>query len=53
MMAANLFLDIALWAWVYRRVGAIPDLEANLYFRPLRLRLSDTAISRLQDAGNY
>jgi hypothetical protein len=32
MMAADLFLDIVLWAWVYRRVSAIQDLEARLYF---------------------
>jgi voltage-gated potassium channel Kch len=32
MTAATLFLDIALWAWVYRHVGAIHSLEASLYF---------------------
>ena len=30
--AATLLLDIILWAWLYRRVGAIPGLEASLYF---------------------
>jgi voltage-gated potassium channel Kch len=30
--AATLFLDILLWAWVYRHVGAIHGLEASLYF---------------------
>jgi hypothetical protein len=32
MTAATLFLDILLWAWVYRYVGAIQSLEASLYF---------------------
>lgn len=32
MTAATLFLDILLWAWVYRHVGAIHGLEASLYF---------------------
>lgn len=32
LTAATLFLDIVLWAWVYRFVGAIHDLEASLYF---------------------
>jgi hypothetical protein len=31
LTAATLFLDIVLWAWVYRFVGAIHDL-ASLYF---------------------
>ena len=30
--AATLFLEILLWAWVYRYVGAIQGLEASLYF---------------------
>lgn len=30
--AATLLLDIILWAWLYRRVGAIHGLEASLYF---------------------
>ena len=30
--AATLLLDIALWAWVYRHVGAIHDFETSLYF---------------------
>ena len=32
LTAATLFLDILLWAWVYRFVGAINGLEASLYF---------------------
>lgn len=32
LTAATLFLEILLWAWVYRHVGAIQDLEASLYF---------------------
>lgn len=32
LMAATLLLDIVLWAWLYRQVGAIPGLEASLYF---------------------
>ena len=32
LTAATLFLDILLWAWVYRFVGAIQGLEASLYF---------------------
>lgn len=32
MTAATLFLEILLWAWVYRHVGAIQGLEASLYF---------------------
>ncbi len=32
MTAATLFLEILLWAWVYRHVGAIHGLEASLYF---------------------
>lgn len=32
LTAATLFLDIALWAWVYRQVGAINGREASLYF---------------------
>ena len=32
MTAATLLLDIVLWAWVYRHVGAIHGLEASLYF---------------------
>jgi hypothetical protein len=32
LTTANLFLDILLWAWVYRHVGAIHGLEASLYF---------------------
>jgi hypothetical protein len=32
MTAATLFLEILLWAWVYRYVGAIQGLEASLYF---------------------
>lgn len=32
LTAATLFLDILLWAWVYRYVGAIHSLEASLYF---------------------
>ncbi|MCP9803196.1 hypothetical protein KBY75_06395 [Cyanobium sp. T1G-Tous] len=32
MTAATLFLEIILWAWVYRHVGAIHGLEASLYF---------------------
>lgn len=32
LTAATLFLDILLWAWVYRFVGAIHGLEASLYF---------------------
>ena len=27
-----MFLDILVWAWVYRFVGAINGLEASLYF---------------------
>ena len=30
--AATLLLDIVLWAWVYRHVGAIHGLESSLYF---------------------
>ena len=30
--AATLLLDIILWAWVYRHVGAIHDFETSLYF---------------------
>lgn len=30
--AATLFVDILLWAWVYRHVGAIHGLEDSLYF---------------------
>ncbi|MEB3275943.1 MAG: potassium channel family protein [Cyanobacteriota bacterium] len=30
--AATLLLDIVLWAWVYRHVGAIHDFETSLYF---------------------
>lgn len=30
--AATLLLDIVLWAWVYRHVGALHDLETSLYF---------------------
>jgi hypothetical protein len=29
---SHMFLDILLWAWVYRYVGAIQSLEASLYF---------------------
>jgi len=29
---ATLLLDIVLWAWVYRHVGAIHDFETSLYF---------------------
>ena len=32
MTAATLFLEILLWAWVYRHVGAIHDLEESIYF---------------------
>ncbi len=32
LTAATLFLEILLWAWVYRHVGAIQDLETSLYF---------------------
>ncbi|NBO15972.1 MAG: two pore domain potassium channel family protein [Betaproteobacteria bacterium] len=32
MTAGTLFLEILLWAWVYRHVGAIHDLEESLYF---------------------
>jgi hypothetical protein len=32
MTAATLLLDIVLWAWVYRHVGAIDGLELSLYF---------------------
>jgi hypothetical protein len=32
LTAATLLLEIFLWAWVYRRVGAIHGLEASLYF---------------------
>ena len=32
MTAATLLLDIVLWAWVYRHVGAIHGLEESLYF---------------------
>lgn len=32
LMAATLFLEILLWAWVYRHVGAIQNLETSLYF---------------------
>jgi hypothetical protein len=32
LTAGSLFLEILLWAWVYRHVGAIQGLEASLYF---------------------
>ncbi len=32
MTAGTLFLEILLWAWVYRHVGAIHGLEASVYF---------------------
>jgi len=32
LTAATLLLEIVLWAWVYRHVGAIDGLEASLYF---------------------
>lgn len=32
LTAGTLFLDILLWAWVYRQVGAVHGLEASLYF---------------------
>jgi hypothetical protein len=32
MTAATLLLDIVLWAWIYRHVGAIQGLEESLYF---------------------
>jgi len=32
LMAATLFLEILLWAWVYHHVGAIQSLETSLYF---------------------
>ncbi len=32
MTAATLFLEILLWAWVYRHVGAIHGLEESIYF---------------------
>jgi hypothetical protein len=32
MTAGTLFLEIFLWAWVYRHVGAIHGLEESLYF---------------------
>jgi hypothetical protein len=32
MTAATLLLDIVLWAWAYRHVGAIHGLEESLYF---------------------
>ena len=32
LTAATMFLDIILWAWVYRQVGAVHGLEASLYF---------------------
>ncbi len=32
LTAATLLLEIILWAWVYRHVGAIDGLEASLYF---------------------
>ena len=32
MTAGTLFLEILLWAWVYRHVGAIHSLEESLYF---------------------
>ena len=32
MTAGTLFLEIILWAWVYRHVGAIHGLEESLYF---------------------
>ena len=32
MTAATLFLEILLWAWVYRHVGAIHSLEESIYF---------------------
>jgi hypothetical protein len=32
MTAATLLLDILLWAWVYRHVGAIQSLKESLYF---------------------
>jgi hypothetical protein len=30
--AATLFVDILLWAWVYRHIGAIQGLEDSFYF---------------------
>jgi voltage-gated potassium channel Kch len=32
LTAATLLLEIFVWAWVYRHVGAIHGLEASLYF---------------------
>lgn len=32
LTAASLLLDIVLWAWVYRHVGAIRGLTESLYF---------------------
>jgi hypothetical protein len=32
MTAATLFLEILLWGWVYRHVGAIHGLEESIYF---------------------
>ncbi len=32
LTAASLLLDIVLWAWVYRHVGAIRGLADSLYF---------------------
>lgn len=32
LTVGTLFLEILLWAWVYRHVGAIHGLEASLYF---------------------
>ena len=32
MTAATLLLDIVLWAWIYRHVGAIHGLAESLYF---------------------
>jgi hypothetical protein len=32
MTAGTLFVEILLWAWVYRHVGAIHGLEESLYF---------------------
>lgn len=32
LTAATLLLEIILWAWVYRHVGAIHGLEESLYF---------------------
>ena len=32
LTAATLLVEILLWAWVYRQVGAIHGLEASVYF---------------------